>query len=327
MCGPMSSVLLRAFTPLDRRLVMVYRRVFQRRNFGGMLCGVCDRSVVQSVCVACFIRGASTCVPVEQVLRRSRTLSSSCDSHSLPDCVAWAAVCGRHCTPLCTRAGRQRFPKRRGYSSHSDVPDGQEISWWPRALWKRELDELPRLEYDFRWSLVFVWRRGRLLARERQLGSGISKKLRMPYCRIRRYRLVVCCGYLYACLYHFVCAKLSVNPWQRSRGLSSPQALSRNVVSNSTRKKCRVPVFAMLCLCCPRAAYEQAPYACGLLRPLQYIRVFHFNLTRRIFQTLLSLEKNVSDKSCRVRRETQDGGLEFLMKVKLKVIWKSTLFF
>jgi len=49
-------------------------------------------------------------------------------------------------------------------------------------------------------------------------------------------------------------------------------------------------------------------------------RVFHFNLARRIFQTLLSLKKNVSDKSCRVRRETQDGGLEFLMKVKLKII-------
>jgi len=49
-------------------------------------------------------------------------------------------------------------------------------------------------------------------------------------------------------------------------------------------------------------------------------RVFHFNLARRIFQTLFSLEKNVSDKSCRVRRGTQDGELEFLMKVKLKVI-------
>jgi len=55
-------------------------------------------------------------------------------------------------------------------------------------------------------------------------------------------------------------------------------------------------------------------------------RVFHFNLARRIFQTLLSLEKNISDKTCRIR-ETQDGGLEFLMKVKLKVIWRSTLFF
>jgi len=38
--------------------------------------------------------------------------------------------------------------------------------------------------------------------------------------------------------------------------------------------------------------------------------MFHFNLAflfRRIFQTLLSFEKNVSDKSCRVRRGTQDG--------------------
>jgi len=65
---------------------------------------------------------------------------------------------------------------------------------------------------------------------------------------------------------------------------------------------------------------NQAPWTWEAIMLSYLYRVFHFNLARRIFQTLLSLEKNISDKSCRVRRRTQDGGLEFLMKVKLKVI-------
>jgi len=41
---------------------------------------------------------------VEQVPFRGWASSSLRDSHSLPNCVAWAVVFSRHCTPRCTRA-------------------------------------------------------------------------------------------------------------------------------------------------------------------------------------------------------------------------------
>jgi len=73
----------------------------QRCNPGGVLEGVCDRSVCVELLVCSW---TSTCMPLSTVRGCGR---SSSLSDSQPRCTICVAVCGRHWIPWCTRSVRR----------------------------------------------------------------------------------------------------------------------------------------------------------------------------------------------------------------------------
>jgi len=227
----------------------MYRRVLQRRSFGGVPDGVRDHSVGLSAWVACsLVRGVSTCVLVEQVLRRGKVLVVR-----LP-LTTWLRSLGTW-SALYTSVYPCRLSRRRRCNGERIAGDFQkgEVSLRTRMFQRirSSLDDLVNLGGEnwirtsfHGWDTASVGRSSgeeagslfvnRSLAyRESQKDyAGFTAEFGVDWSSA-------------AATYTLVCITLFVRNlvaralcWRRFRGLSSTQALSRNAVPNGTREKC-----------------------------------------------------------------------------------------